>query len=72
MSENTAATTVTGQAPKKPLKKRLIRIVWISFPVAQPMEKMENPNMDKTNGRRRPCNSDRGAQRDGPDAKPRI
>ena len=36
MSENTAATTARGQAPKRPPKKRQRRTVWRSLPVAAP------------------------------------
>lgn len=70
ISEKTAATTARGQAPKKPAKKREMRIVWISLPVAQATQKMEKPNIEMTRGRRRPRSSERGAQRVGPVAKP--
>lgn len=70
MSEKTAATTASGQAPNKPEKNRQMRMVWMSLPVAQAIEKSENPNMDTTMGSRRPRNSDMGAHRVGPKAKP--
>jgi hypothetical protein len=70
MSENTAATTARGQAPKKPAKKRQIRIVCRSLAAAVAMVKMEKPNMEMTRGSRRPFNSERGAHMVGPKAKP--
>lgn len=70
MSEKTAATTAKGQAPKKPAKKRQMSTVWRSLAVATAMLKMEKPNMAMTMGSRRPRSSERGAQRDGPVAKP--
>ena len=72
MSEKTAATTASGQAPKKPLKKRQRRMVWMSLPVAQAREKSEKPNMAMTRGSLRPRSSDKGAHRVGPKAKPKT
>lgn len=72
MSEKTAATTASGQAPKKPAKNLQIRTVWRSLATAVAMVKMEKPNMDKTRGMRRPLSSERGAHRVGPKAKPRT
>ena len=70
MSEKTAATTARGQEEKAPPKKRQMRTVWRSFPVAVPIENIEKPNMDIINGNFRPLNSDNGAHRSGPVAKP--
>jgi hypothetical protein len=72
MSEKTAATTASGQAPKKPAKKRQMRTVWRSLATAVAMVKMEKPNMDRTRGMRRPLSSESGAHRVGPKAKPRT
>jgi hypothetical protein len=36
MSTNTPPVQVIGAAPKNPVKKRVIRIVWISFADAVP------------------------------------
>lgn len=70
ISENTAATQVSGQAPKKPLQNRHINIVCRSFPTATPMLKIENPKDAITRGIRRPFSSDKGAQNIGPVANP--
>jgi hypothetical protein len=70
MSENTAATHVSGQAPKKPAKNLQSNTVCKSFAVAQAMQKTEKPNEATTSGSRLPFNSDKGAQRIGPVAKP--
>lgn len=72
ISENTAATTVNGQAPKKPLQNRQISTVCKSLPTATPIEKTENPNEAITSGSRRPFNSENGAQMIGPVANPRT
>jgi hypothetical protein len=72
MSEKTAATTASGQEPKKPAKKRQMRIVWISLAVAVAIVKREKPKMDRTMGKRRPFNSDNGAHNEGPNAKPKT
>ena len=47
MSEKTAATTASGQEPKTPPKKRVMRTVCKSLPTAVAMLKTENPNIDK-------------------------
>ena len=65
MSEKTAATTARGHAPKNPAKKRQIKTVCKSLPVAQAMEKTENPNMAMTIGSLLPLNSERGAHNVG-------
>ncbi len=72
MSENTAATTARGQAPKRPPKKRQRRTVWRSLPVAAPTWKMEKPNMAMRRGSFRPRSSERGAHSIGPVANPRT
>lgn len=72
MSEKTAATTASGQAPKKPAKKRQIKTVCRSLAAAVAMVKMEKPNMDSTSGMRRPLSSESGAHSVGPKAKPRT
>ena len=72
MSEKTAATTASGQAPKKPPKKRVMRMVWRFLAVAVAILKITIPNMPITRGSLRPFNSDRGAHSVGPVAKPRT
>lgn len=70
MSEKTAATTAIEHAPKKPPKKRHSMMVWRSFAVATANWKIVNPNIAMSIGRRRPRNSENGAHRIGPVAKP--
>lgn len=72
MSEKTAATTAKGQAPKRPPKKRHSKTVCRSLAVATATWKIEKPNMESTRGKRRPLNSERGAQRMGPVANPKT
>lgn len=88
ISENTAATHVRGQAPKKPLKNRQMSSVCKSLETATEMLKMEKPKEAITSGRRRPLSSEKGALDDisilsclpqgsiyhniGPVAKPRT
>ena len=64
--------TVSGQAPKKPEKKRQIKTVCKSLPVATARLKTENPKEAMTSGSRRPLSSEKGAQKMGPHAKPRT
>lgn len=66
MSENTAATQVNGQAPKKPAQKRQMMTVCRSFPTATAKLKIAKPNEAMTIGSRRPYNSEKGAQKMGP------
>lgn len=61
MSEKTAATQVSGQAPKNPLKNRQISSVCKSLETATEMLKIENPNEAITSGSRRPLSSENGA-----------
>ena len=70
MSEKTAATTASGQEAKTPPKKRQMRTVWRSFPTAEPIEKIEKPNMAIINGSFLPRNSESGAHKSGPVANP--
>ena len=70
MSEKTAATTASGQEAKTPPKNRQMRTVWRSFPTAVPIENIEKPNMLIIKGNLRPLNSDNGAHKSGPVAKP--
>ena len=72
ISENTAATTDSGQAPAKPEKNRQIMMVWMFAAVATPISKMENINMEITNGSLRPLSSESGAHNVGPVANPRT
>lgn len=88
ISAKTAPTTARGQAANipdivsngiskrvqgnAPPQNRQSIMVWRSFAAATPTWKMENPNMDITNGNRRPFNSLRGAQNMGPRANPRT
>ena len=66
ISENTAATTVSGAAPKKPPQKRQISVVCKSFDTATATWKMEKPKLAMTSGSRRPFSSENGAQIIGP------
>ncbi|KAI5284187.1 hypothetical protein KEM55_001175, partial [Ascosphaera atra] len=66
----TAATTARGAPPKKPEKKRQSMRVCRSLAVATPNWKQAKPSMPMIRGRRRPRNSERGAHRMGPVAKP--
>lgn len=66
MSENTAATQVKGQAPKKPAQKRQMITVCRSFPTATAKLKIAKPNEATTIGSRRPYSSEKGAQKMGP------
>jgi hypothetical protein len=50
MSANTAPTTVSGQAPENPAKKRQINTVWASFPTATAMLNMLNVKDEMTMG----------------------
>ena len=72
MSARTAGTTHSGLAPKRPAKKRQMIRVWMSFEVALPIVKMDDPSMPTHKGQRRPTISEPGAQKMGPKAKPRT
>ena len=67
-----AGLMASKHAAKKPLKNRQIKIVCRSFPVLTTIEKIEQPKPEIRRGRRRPSSSDVGAQRMGPNAKPRT
>lgn len=54
ISAKTAATTAKGQEPKRPAKKRQMRIVWRFLATATAMEKMEKPNAESIRGGLRP------------------
>src|SRR6478735_7701001 len=54
ISAYTAATTLNGHAPNNPAKKRHIRTVCKSFPVATARLKTEKPNEPTSNGSLRP------------------
>ena len=68
ISAKTAATTVSGQLPKTPEKKRVIMTVCRSLAVATAVPKILNPNMLMRIGKRRPLSSENGAQIKGPKA----
>lgn len=72
ISAKTAPTQVNGQAPKNPPKKREMKIVWTSLPVAAAIEKIEKPKDEMISGILLPYNSLAGAHIIGPVANPRT
>jgi hypothetical protein len=72
MSLAMAPARVKVQAPKKPAKKRQMKIDCKSFDTAVAKENMLKPNMLIRKGMRRPLSSENGAQTRGPVAKPRT
>jgi hypothetical protein len=58
-----------GIAPKKPVKKRAISIVWISFETAVPKQKQAATKYEGKIATFLPYASESGAQRTGPKPK---
>jgi hypothetical protein len=63
ISEKIAGTIVRAQDPKSPAKKRQIRSVWMSFDTATAIMNIPKPVDAIMTGRRRPFNSEKGAQK---------
>jgi hypothetical protein len=72
ISEKTAATTESGADPKNPAKNLHNITVCKSFDAATAKLNTIKPKLEITIGSLRPCNSDKGAHRIGPNAKPNI
>ena len=70
MSAKTAAVTVNGHEPNKPVQNRHIINVCRSLEAAAPNEKQAKPNIPITMGILRPWSSENGPQIKGPKAYP--
>jgi hypothetical protein len=72
ISPNAADTLATGAEPNMPSKNRVMKMDCGFLLVAVPIEKSPRQNIAGSIDIRRPHISETGAQRIGPNAKPRL